>query len=135
MIFANNSMLMFRSRNQSPPDNEIWYYAPEQVTLYSETGVTSHTFSGGKGVITYSTAVKTVPNTLHGVTTVTDVMLPATVTSIDVDAFSGCTSLALKKLPDGLTSINAFAFDGCTNLALTELPSGITAVHNYAFSL
>ena len=132
MIFANNSMLI-RSRNQSPPDNEIWYFAPEKVTLYSETGVTSHTFSGGKGVITYSSAVTTVPTTLRGVTTVTDVQFPSIVTSIAAEAFSECTSLALKKLPDGLTVIRDFAFDGCKNLALTELPSGITDVYNYAF--
>lgn len=109
MIFANNSMLMFRSRNQSPPDNQIWYYAPEQVTLYSETGVTSHTFFNGKGVITYSSAVKAVSQTLRE-TTATDVRLPATVTSVGIHAFSGSKNLVRVKLPSGIVSIGNFAF-------------------------
>lgn len=132
MIFANDSMLI-RSRNQSPPDNQIWYYAPEKVTLYSETGVKSHTFSGGKGVITYSSAVTTVPTTLRGVTTVTDVQFPSTVTRIDRYAFRGCTSLALKKLPPTVTIISYSAFDECTNLAIKKLPDGLTAIGSYVF--
>lgn len=134
MRFANNSMLMFRSRNQSPPDNQIWYYAPEKVTLYSETNVTSHTFSGGKGVVTYSSAVTAVQEVLREVTTVTDVKFPSTVTSIDKNAFRGCTSLALKKLPDGLTSIGNSAFSGCTNLALSELPASLKEMGTSVFS-
>ena len=127
-------LLIRRSRNQSPQDNEIWYYANEQVTLYSEADVTSHTFSGGKGVITYSSAVTAVPEALRGVTTVTDVQFPSTVTSIATNAFNGCTSLALKKLPDGLTGIGNNAFLSCTNLALTELPSSLKTMGTNVFS-
>lgn len=150
MRFANNSMLMFRSRNQSPPDNEIWYYAPEKVTLYSESYVTSHTFSGGKGVITFSSAVKALPQTLRE-TTATDVMLPATVTSVAIHAFSGSKTLARIKFPSGVTSMGNFAcymdpelaltelpaslktmgghvFNGCSKLALTSLPEGLTSI-------
>ena len=132
MGFANNSMLMFRSRNQPPPDNEIWYFAPEKVTLYSESGVKSHTFSGGKGVITYSSAVRTVPTTLRG-TTVTDVRLPATVTSVAIHALSGCAGLVRVELPSGITTIGNMAFYMDPELALTELPASLTKMGNYAF--
>ena len=132
MRFANNSMLI-RGRNQSPPDNEIWYYAPEQATLYSEEGVTSHTFSGGKGVITYSTAVKTVPNTLYRANTVTYVKLPSTVTRIYVNAFSECSGLTCVELPSGITTIDGYAFYSCTKLRLTELPAALTKIGASAF--
>lgn len=125
-------LLIRRSRNQSPQDNEIWYYAPEQVTLYSETDVTSHTFSGGRGVIRYSSAVTTVPATLREVTTITDVQFPSTVTSIGDNTFAS-SSIALTSLPEGVTSIGVRAFDRCHNLALTALPAGVTSIGDSAF--
>lgn len=59
--------------------------------------------------------------------------LPSSLTSIEVSAFSGCTSLALTSLPSGITSIKESAFNGCLSLALTSLPSGITSISNNAF--
>jgi hypothetical protein len=62
-----------------------------------------------------------------------DLVLPAGVTSIEVDAFRGCSSLALASLPEGVTTIGNRAFYGCTSLALTSLPSGVTTIGNRAF--
>lgn len=35
---------MGQSGSILPPDNEVWYDADEQVTLYTSTNVLSHTF-------------------------------------------------------------------------------------------
>ena len=115
------------------PDNEIWYRAAEKVTLYTSTGVVSHEFANGKGVITFANRVASVGQQLRG-TAITDVELPSGVTSIGNHAFNGCTSLALTSLPSGVTIIGDSAFRGCTNLALTSLPSGVTSIGQYVFS-
>ena len=114
------------------PGNEIWYYAPEQQTLYDDTGVISHTFDGGKGVIAYSSDLDSVNQVLRA-TDVSTVFLPSGVTSIEGYAFSDCANLKSIELPDGLTSIGSVAFYNCTKLVLTSLPSGITSIQQDVF--
>ena len=116
----------------SVPDNEIWYYANNKVTLYTSSGVVSHEFADGKGVIVMSLKISTVGEQLMG-TAITNVELPSGVTSIGSSAFNGCTRLALTSLPSGVTSIGSSAFEECSNLALTSLPSGVTSIGSFAF--
>ena len=56
------------------------------------------------------------------------------VTSIDNGAFRYCTSLAEITFPASLTSIGAFAFQGC-KLSHIILPEGVTSISNYAFDI
>lgn len=52
----------------------------------------------------------------------TDVFLPATVTSIGNSAFSGCTSLAYVS-GKGVTELGLSAFSTCTSLATLDMPN------------
>jgi len=140
---------------EKPNANEVWYWAPSKVTLYSQTNVSSHTFSNGKGVITYTSNLTTMPNSLRNTattrvrmpgaittisdgafyrcTSLADIKFPASVTSIGGNAFSGCTALTLTALPSSVTSIGAQAFQDCSGLVLTALPAGVTTIGALAF--
>ena len=115
-----------------PPPDEIWYTADSQVTLYSQTGVESHTFENGKGVVKFTSNVTTVPHVLRN-TAVKQVAVPGTVTAFAADALRSCTSLKKVNIPVGLTTINASAFYQCSNLELDELVDTITTIGNSAF--
>lgn len=72
---------------------------------------------------------------LNGFTTLTDVVLPASLTKIGAGAFAGCTNLEnITPLSEGLESIGLSAFQNCKKLELTqELPSTITKIEQWAF--
>lgn len=144
MTLATNLMAMYYQQSvgggrppfppaPAIPSDEIWYYAASQVTLYSQTGVVSHTFSSGRGVIKFGSPVTSVGDTLRG-TAITDVKFPAGVTAIGSNAFYRCTSLALSALPPALTSIGGSAFASCSSLAISAIPASVESIGGYAFS-
>ena len=61
-------------------------------------------------------------------------VIPGTITSIGVSAFSGCSGLTSVTLPNGLTSIGNHAFSGCSGLTSVTLPNGLDSIGSYAFS-
>ena len=72
---------------------------------------------------------------LNGFTTLTDVVLPASLTKIGAGAFAGCTNLEnITPLSEGLESIGLSAFQNCKKLELTqELPSTLKKIEQWAF--
>lgn len=67
-------------------------------------------------------------------TGVTDLDIPATVTSIGDNCFSRCSGLKTLTLHEGLESIGKYAFNYCSNLESLSLPSTIKYVGTSAFS-
>ena len=67
----------------------------------------------------------------NGLTKLTTVVLPSTVTSIGEYAFSGCMRLESITLPN-VTEVGYGAFSGCSSLKSIELPMATTLGH-YAF--
>ena len=59
--------------------------------------------------------------------------IPASVTSIGVDAFIDCTSLTSVTIPAGVTSIGDYAFGGCSGLTTVTIGSGVTYIGYDAF--
>lgn len=57
--------------------------------------------------------------------TITEITIPSTVTSIGNYAFSGCTSITKFIIPKSVTSIGTGAFMNCSALVTLELESGI----------
>lgn len=92
----------------TPPDHEIWYWADEQVTLYTTTGVLEHTFANGKGVLKFADAITTVEPWLRGTKT-NEVKLPKTATALANYAFASCSYLFME-LPEGLEAIGNNCF-------------------------
>ena len=72
--------------------------------------------------------------TFAGLTALTSVTLPQSLTSISAETFAGCTSLKSVKLPSSLRYIGTKAFSGCTSLSEVRLPETVTMVGRESFS-
>ena len=73
------------------------------------------------------TALLCVPSSLEAYS------VPATVSEIEVAAFSGCSELAELTLSDSLCSIGAETFSGCDNLCQLTIPRNVTDISWDAF--
>ncbi len=63
----------------------------------------------------------------------TSITIPDSVTSIDDSAFSGCSSLTSITIPDSVTSIGHHAFYSCDNLTSITIPDSVTSIGDVAF--
>ena len=63
-----------------------------------------------------------------------DIVIPASVTSIGRTAFSGCGSLSSIVIPASVTSIGDGAFSGCGSLSSIVIPASVTSIGNRTFS-
>ncbi len=70
----------------------------------------------------------------HDYTSLTSIEIPNSVTSIGVEAFYGCTSLTSIEIPNSVTSIGVYAFSYCSSLTSIEIPNSVTSIGGYAFS-
>ena len=64
----------------------------------------------------------------------TEVTIPAEVTSIGNNAFRGCSGLTSITIPDSVTSIGRSAFEDCSGLTSVTIPDSVTSIGYYAFS-
>ena len=69
-----------------------------------------------------------------GCDSLSEIVIPSSVTSIGYSAFFGCDSLSEIVIPSSVTSIGDHAFSGCDSLSEIVIPSGVTSIGNYAFS-
>lgn len=67
-------------------------------------------------------------------TGLTSVYIPDSVTSIGDEAFRYCASLVEAHLPSGLTVLNGSLFGSCGNLESVNIPEGVTTIGDYVFS-
>ena len=97
-----------------------WFKNNADITAFAEFV----NFSGIRGLIDYA---------FDGCTSLADISLPASLTSIGRYAFNNCSSLAEITLSDTLTSIGGAAFKGCTSLAGIALPASLTSIGGSTF--
>ena len=109
-------MMQSKKSGDVPPANQIWYDAASQVTLYTSTWVTSHTFSNGRGVVTFDRDITNISYHWLRTTPVTTVYLPNTITRTTTYAFSNCKSLKSIAFPAGMVTINSNCLSGCSKL-------------------
>lgn len=64
----------------------------------------------------------------NGMTSVTEIILPNNITTIEDRTFRGCSALTQITIPDSVTSIGDYAFWGCKSLTQIRIPYGITKI-------
>ena len=62
-----------------------------------------------------------------------EIVIPSSVTSIGDSAFEYCKSLKSLVIPDGVTSIGEFAFSSCESLTDIFLPDSVTSIGDGVF--
>ena len=108
--------------------------------LVIEEGVTSvgrYAFCG----LTALTAV-TLPDSLSAIDWgafqdcrgLTGITIPSSVTTIGFMAFEDCRGLTSITLPDSVTSLDDSVFWGCSSLTAVTLPAGLTSIGDYLFA-
>jgi len=66
-------------------------------------------------------------------TTLTNIILPITITSIGNAAFRNCGTLTSINIPASVTLIGSAAFDNCIGLSSITIPSSVEIIGNFAF--
>ena len=65
--------------------------------------------------------------------TLTSIVIPNGISSIDGYGFKDCTALASVTIPDSVTEIGTSAFNGCTALSSVTIPGSVTTLASGAF--
>lgn len=117
------------------PNNEIWYKTSDEqaVTLSMDMYVTSNTYAGGWGRLVLSEEVVRPRSWFLNCTTLTEVVLPATIERFP--SFAGCAALTKVECPNAnIITIDGNTFAGCTALTSFTLPETLTSVAADAFA-
>ena len=69
-----------------------------------------------------------------GCDSLSEIVIPSSVTSIGYSAFFGCDSLSEIVIPSSVTSIGKGAFSSCDSLSEIVIPSSVTSIGDHAFS-
>lgn len=65
---------------------------------------------------------------------VTDLIIPATIDTLQDYALKGCLSIESVSIPEGVTSIGGAAFTHCENLKYVTLPEGLVTIEGGTFA-
>lgn len=108
-----------------------------KVTSVDLSGVTSiAAYTGTGGPVAASTVYPSneIPQySFNAKTLITNVALPACITSIGQYAFKGTAITTMNDIPDVVTSIGAYSFNACTALQSVHLPNSLTTINSYLF--
>ena len=83
--------------------------------------------------LNYFTANNIIGEWMFNQGSLTTVLLPKSVSSIDAFAFLGCYELTSISISSGVTSIGAYAFMRCESLTSVSIPNGVTNIEAFAF--
>ena len=106
------------------------------IPEYGVSEIGDAAFSGNKNLkeITIPSTVERIGAMAFGYTGLTSILIPDSVTFIDIYAFDGCSSLSDVTLSANLHTIRAGAFENCTALKSIIIPDSVTELGQYAFA-
>ena len=99
-------------------DNLTWTLDGDGTLTISGTGAMTNNYT--ETWYEYSSSIK-------------NVVIDDSVTSIGYGAFFGCSSLTSVTIPDSVTSIGDYAFENCSSLTSVTIPDSVTSIGDYAF--
>ena len=99
------------------------------ANTYNNTGYTPTSLSS----VTITSADNIPDNAFYGCTSIKNITLPQTVTSIGASAFKNCTGLTSIAIPSSVTSIGDSAFSGCTGFRSFTVPATVNSIGASAF--
>jgi len=73
-------------------------------------------------------------NGFIGLTSLINITIPVSITSIGYCAFYNCSNLINITIPTGVTSIGGEAFYGCSSLISITIPAGVTSIYGRHFA-
>ena len=108
--------------------NSSIYYKVKTIGTYAFKDCTSLT-----SVVIPNSVTSINESAFEDCSSLTSVVIPSSVIYIERSAFAGCTSLTSVELSNSLKSIARSAFNGCTSLESVVIPSSVTSIGKYAF--
>lgn len=100
-------------------------YSPDGKRLLRGADIGTYEIKAGTEVICDSA--------FRGCTSLEQINIPDSVTSIGHSAFWSCKSLKQINIPDGVTSIGNGAFSRCESLEQINIPDNVTSIGDSAF--
>lgn len=108
-----------------------------KTPFYSGNGYASETFNITEQITSFvfGNEVEHIPAYLcYGMSNLSSLIVPNSVTSIGEGAFKGCYGLASIEIPNGITSIERGTFYYCRSMISFEIPNSVTSIGDEAFS-
>jgi len=116
--------------------NQRTYVIPSSVTSI-EVNAFGCIYSGCSSLtnVTIPSSVTSIGDgAFYNCKSLTSITIPSSVTSIGDRVFSDCSSLTSVIIPSSVTYIGNSAFSSCSSLTSVTIPSSVTYIDDYAFS-
>ena len=107
-------------------------YIPSSLTDVGYWGIFAN--CPNMKTVTFGEGITSIPANLFAESSIEEIAIPETVTSIGNCAFRGCNLLTKIEIPDGVTAIGTSAFEFCTTLSEVKLSNSLVSIGNRAFS-
>lgn len=113
-------------KNEANWENYAFYVGNHLITCKPSLSGTLQVRNGTKTIVS---------GAMKGVTKLTELVLPDTLTAIGCEALAGCTALKKVTVSDSVTTIEEKAFYGCSSLKTVYLGKKVSQIGNSAFGL
>jgi len=114
-------------------ENTAWMNSQKDELITVGDGILVK-YTGTSAVKTLSTNIKTIgSHAFAGNDTIEEIIIPSTVSVIDVSAFEDCDSLKKLTIPNSVEKIGEKAFKKCTSLKTIDLPNSLNTLSEYLF--
>ena len=113
-------------------DDKMWKLNDLSVLAWRcSEGTRIREYRGDEETVKIPLGATQLNETFKDNTTLKSVVIPSSVTEIEMYAFSGCTSLTSVTISNGVTSIESLAFDKCKSLESILMPDSKTKFAAY----
>ncbi len=119
------------------------YTATEKITAFEAlkkfagaTDIVSHVFSSdtGEGTVIYKGEVTALNSNCFSRSKLVSIVIPPSVTRLEISAFDQCTELISVSLPESINYIDSYVFYRCYKLSSISIPKAVSILHSFTFA-